>query len=137
MVNQQLTIIKKIKTPPMSTKNFKQTTLYKKAFTQAMEIFTVSQSFPKEEKYSLTDQVRRSSRSVCANLAEAYRKRQYPAHFVSKLSDCDAENSETGVWIDFSLACHYINEDSHKILIERNEEVGRLISHAIKNPEKY
>jgi len=121
----------------MSTKNFKETTLYKKAFTQAMEIFQISKSFPKEEKYSLIDQVRRSSRSVCANLAEAYRKKQYPAHFVSKLSDCDAENSETGVWIDFSLACEYIDENSHKILIERNEEVGRLIAHAIKNPEKY
>ncbi len=121
----------------MSAKNFKETTLYKKAFTQAMEIFQISKSFPKEEKYSLTDQVRRSSRSVCANLAEAYRKKQYPAHFVSKFSDCDAENSETGVWIDFALACEYINIDSHKNLIERNEEVGRLIAHAIKNPEKY
>lgn len=121
----------------MSTKNFKETTLYKKAFTQAMEIFEISKTFPKEERYSLIDQVRRSSRSVCANLAEAYRKRQYPAHFVSKLSDCDAENSETGVWIDFAIASKYINEVSYKILIERNEEVGRLIAHAIKNPEKY
>lgn len=121
----------------MSAKNFKETRLYKKAFAQAMEIFHISKSFPKEEKYSLTDQVRRSSRSVCANLAEAYRKRQYPAHFVSKFSDCDAENSESGVWINFALACDYINEDSHKILIERNEEVGKLIAHAIKKPEKY
>ena len=121
----------------MSTKNFKETTLYKKAFIQAMEIFEVTKSFPKEEKYSLIDQVRRSSRSVCANLAEAYRKRQYPAHFVSKFSDCDAENSETGVWIDFALASKYIDDNSHKTLIESNEEVGRLIAHAIKNPEKY
>lgn len=121
----------------MSAKNFKETTLYKKAFMQAMDIFEVSKTFPKEEKYSLTDQVRRSSRSVCANLAEAYRKRQYPAHFVSKLSDCDAENSETGVWIDFALASKYINEANYKVLIERNEEVGRLIAHAIKNPERY
>ena len=97
----------------------------------------ISKSFPKEEKYSLTDQVRRSSRSVCANLAEAYRKRQYPAHFVSKLSDCDAENSETGVWIDFSLACQYITLEVHKALISKNEEVGRLLHHALKNPEKY
>ncbi len=121
----------------MSTKNFKETTLYKKAFIQAMEIFEVTKSFPKEEKYSLIDQVRRSSRSVCANLAEVYRKRQYPAHFVSKFSDCDAENSETRVWIDFALACKYIDDNSHKTLIERNEEVGRLNAHAIKNPEKY
>lgn len=121
----------------MSATNFKETTLFKKAFSVSMEIFEVSKAFPKEEKYSLTDQVRRSSRSVCANLAEAYRKRQYPAHFVSKLSDCDAENSETGVWIDFSLACNYITLEVHKTLIFKNEEVGRLLNHALKNPEKY
>lgn len=121
----------------MAATNFKETTLYKKAFLVAMEIFNVSKNFPKEEKYSLTDQVRRSSRSVCANLAEAYRKRQYPAHFVSKLSDCDAENSETGVWIDFALACDYITSDKHQLLIQQNEEVGKLIHHALKNPDKY
>ena len=118
-------------------RGYKDLIAYQKAYTLAMDIFEISKSFPKEEKYSLIDQVRRSSRSVCANLAEAYRKRQYPAHFVSKFSDCDAENSETGVWIDFALACKYIDDNSHKTLIERNEEVGRLIAHAIKNPEKY
>ena len=75
----------------MSVKNFKDTTLYKKAFAMAMEVFEISKSFPKEERYALIDQVRRSSRSVCANLAEAYRKRQYPAQFIAKISDCDAE----------------------------------------------
>jgi four helix bundle protein len=102
-----------------------------------MEIFEVSKGFPKEEKYALTDQVRRSSRSVCANIGEAYRKRRYPAHFISKLTDSDAENSETQVWIDFSFACKYIDENTSISFIQRSEEVGRLINHMIANPEKY
>jgi len=81
---------------------YKDLIVYKKAFRMAMEIFRISKSFPAEEKYSLTDQVRRSSRSVCSNLAESYRKRQYKAHFQSKISDADMENSETEVWIDFA-----------------------------------
>lgn len=121
----------------MSVRNFKETTIYKKAFSLAMEIFEISKSFPKEEKYSLTDQVRRSSRSICANLAEAYRKKLYPAYFISKVSDCDAENSETGVWIDFAFACKYINQEIYKDLISKSEEVGKLLHHMINNPEKY
>jgi len=121
----------------MSVKNFKDTKVYTKAFDLAMEIFKISKSFPKEEKYSLTDQIRRSSRSVCANMAEAYRKRLYQKHFVSKISDCDAENSETGVWIDFALTCEYISEELHQELIVKNEEVGRMLHHMINNPEKY
>lgn len=121
----------------MSVYNFKDTTIYKKAFALAMEIFEISKPFPKEEKYSLTDQVRRSSRSVCANLAEAYRKKRYPAHFISKLTDCDAENSETNVWIDFALPCNYVNEEISTTLRIKSEEIGKLISHMINNPEKY
>jgi four helix bundle protein len=121
----------------MAATNFKETTLYKKAFNQAMEIFEVTKNFPKEEKYSLIDQIRRSSRSVCANLAEAYRKKRYPAHFVSKLSDCDMENSETSVWLDFSLACNYIQKEMYDKLIFQGEEIGKLLNHAINNPEKY
>ena len=121
----------------MASYNFKETKLYKKAFEQAMQVFEISKSFPKEEKYSLTDQVRRSSRSVCANLEEAYRKKRYPAHFISKLTDCDAENSETGVWIEFAFACKYIDETIYKDLLAQNDEVGKMISHAINNPEKY
>lgn len=121
----------------MGAVNFKETKLYKKAFEQAMLIFEISKSFPKEEKYSLTDQVRRSSRSVCANLAEAYRKKRYLAHFISKLTDCDAENSETKVWFDFSLACEYINKEQFQKLDLINDEVGKLLYHAINNPEKY
>ena len=73
-----------------------------------MEIFEISKNFPAEEKYSLTDQIRRSSRSVCSNLAEGYRKRQYPAHFISKVSDADMENSETQAWLDFAYKCGYL-----------------------------
>jgi four helix bundle protein len=121
----------------MSNFNFKESTVYKKAFSVAMEIFEMSKSFPKEEKYSLTDQVRRSSRSVCANLAEAYRKKRYPAHFISKLTDCDSENSETNVWIDFAFACQYIDEQTSNSLRMKNEEVGKLLNHMINNPDKY
>jgi len=121
----------------MAATNFKETTVFKKAFALAMEIFTISQKFPKEEKYSLTDQIRRSSRSVCANIAEAYRKRRYPAHFVSKISDSDAENSETQVWLLFSLECEYIDKSIYQKLLEKSEEVGKLLSHMMSNPEKY
>ena len=94
----------------MAAKNFKEIKVYKLAYEQAMEIFRISKSFPHEEKYSLTDQIRRASRSVCTNIAEAYRKKKYPAHFVLKVTDSDAENSETGVWFDFSKDCSYLDE---------------------------
>jgi four helix bundle protein len=117
--------------------SFKDLIVYKKAFALAMDIYNVSKKFPKEETYSLTDQIRRSSRSVCANIAEAYRKRRYPAHFVSKLTDSDMENSETDVWLDFSLRCEYINEEIYNDFVSRNHEIGRLLGHMIENPEKY
>ena len=116
---------------------FKDLIVYKKAFDQAMRIFEMTKSFPKEERYSLIDQIRRSSRSVCACLSEGYRKRKYPAHFVLKMSDSDMENSETQVWLDFSLACNYINEETHKLGLALNEEIGRLLQNMINNPEKY
>ena len=121
----------------MAAINVKQTKVYQKAFEQAMDIFELSKGFPKEEKYSLTDQVRRSSRSVCVNLAEAYRKKVYPAHFLSKLTDCDAENSETNVWIDFAFICKYLEENDKQRLVLRNEEIGRLLNHMMQHPEKY
>uniref|UniRef100_UPI004049F2A3 four helix bundle protein n=1 Tax=Flavobacterium sp. TaxID=239 RepID=UPI004049F2A3 len=117
--------------------DFRELLAYKKAFSLAMEIYHLTQTFPKEEKYALTDQVRRSSRSVCANIAEAYRKRRYVAHFMSKLSDSDSENSETTVWLDFSLACGYISEIHHKDLMQKSEEIGKLINYMINNPEKF
>lgn len=120
-----------------SNQSFRDLTVYKKAFELAMEIFEKSKGFPKEEKYSLTDQIRRSSRSVCSCIAESYRKRNYPAYFVSKSSDADMENSETQVWLDFSLACNYITEIQHRELLAKSEEVGRMLNHMIENPEKY
>lgn len=110
---------------------------YKKGFEVAMEIFEVSKSFPKEETYSLTDQIRRSSRSVCANIAESYRKRVYPKHFHSKLTDSDAENSETQTWLEFAYACKYINENTFNELTEKNKEVGKLINYMLLNPTKF
>ena len=116
---------------------FRDLTVYKKAFILAMEIFQLSKKFPDDEKFGLTSQIRRSSRSVCSTIGEGYRKRQYPAHFVSKSSDADMENSETQVWLDFAIACNYISEKIYKSLISQSEEVGRLINHMIENPEKY
>ena len=117
--------------------SYKDLEAFKKAYALAMEIFEISKSFPKEEKYSLTDQVRRSSRSVCANFGEAYRRRKYPAHFVSKLTDADAENTETEIWIQFSFDCKYINEIKYKEFLERSAEVGRLLGYMISHPDKF
>ena len=106
-------------------------------FIQGNLIFGITKYFPKEEKYSLTDQIRRSSRSVCANLAEAYRKRDYPKHFLLKITDCMGENSETLVWIDFALNCNYINNDTYSECIELNEEITKLLKFMYNNPEKF
>ena len=121
----------------MGVKNYNETKVYKLSFEQAMDVFETSKLFPREEIYSLTDQVRRSSRSVCANLGEAYRKKMYPANLVSKVSDSDTENTETNVWIDFSLACKYITHEKYAQMVLRNEEIGRLLHHMINNPEKH
>ena len=116
---------------------FKDLTVYKKAFELAMQIYEVSKNFPKEEKYSLTDQIRRSSRFVCSSIAEAYRKRRYEAHFISKTSDADMENSETQVWLSFAFECKYIDKTVLEDLINRSQEVGRMLNHMIENPENY
>lgn len=121
----------------MENQSFRDLTVYKKAFALAMDIFQVSKSFPKEERYSLTDQIRRSSRAVCSCIAEAYRKRNYTAYFVSKSSDADMENSETQTWLDFSLACKYLEEMKYRELVSQSEEVGKLLNHMVENPEKY
>lgn len=117
--------------------DFKELLAYKKAFDLSMQIFNVSKRFPKEETYSLTDQIRRSSRSVCANIAEAYRKRRYPKHFISKLTDADGENSETNTWIDFALACNYISSEEYSRFSDQGKEIGKLINYMINNPEKF
>lgn len=117
--------------------SFKKLSAYQKAFSLAMEIFTVSKSFPKEERYSLTDQIRRSSRSVAACIAEAYRKRLYKDYFVSKVSDADMENSETQVWLDFAQRCEYLPEERRKDLETKASEIGKLLNHMITHSERY
>ena len=117
--------------------SFRDLTVYKKAFELAMKIFKISKTFPKEETYSLTDQIRRSSRSVCTSIAEAYRKRKYEAYFISKSSDADMENSETQVWLDFSLSCKYIDRETYNDYLIRSEEIGKMLNHMIEYPEKY
>jgi len=102
-----------------------------------MEIFTITNGFPKSELFGLTSQIIRSSRSVCANISEAYRKRQYEKHFKSKLSDADSENSETQLWLDFALACNYISENQQIELQSKSEEVGKLLNFMINNPNKF
>ena len=120
----------------MAAINIKETRVNKLAFELAMEIFEISKSFPKET-YSLTDQIRRSSRSVCICLIEAYRKKRYPAHFIARVTDSDMENSETSGWLDFAFACNYLVDAKYKDLTTKAEEIGRLLNHMIKNPEKY
>ena len=117
--------------------DFKKLLAYQKSFDLAMDIFEVSKTFPKEETYSLTDQIRRSSRSVSANLAEAYRKRRYSKHFISKLTDADAENSETFTWLEFALACKYIEDSNFKSFNTKSLEIGKLINYMINNPDKF
>ena len=117
--------------------DYKDLLAYKNSFELAMKIFEISKSFPKEEKYSLTDQIRRSSRSVTVTLSEAYRKRVFPKNFFSKLTDSEAENTETQVWLDFSLACNYINNLDYNELTNLNNEVGKLIYYMMNNPEKF
>ena len=116
---------------------FQDLIVYKKGSELAMVIFRISKSFPKEEVYSLTDQIRRSSRSVCTNLAEAYRKRKYPKSYFSKLTNCDAENSETQTWLEFAYECEYITKDNFDKLTVESEEVGKLLNYMMMNPEKF
>jgi four helix bundle protein len=116
---------------------FRDLTAFKKAFSLAMGIFQITKTFPLQEKYELTDQLRRSSRSVCRSIGEAYRKRQYRKMFSSKSSDADMENTETQVSLDFAFACKYIDSENYKDLIAKSEEVGRLLNHMIENPENY
>jgi four helix bundle protein len=111
--------------------------VYKKAQNAAMEVFRTSRSFPKEEMYSLTNQVRRSSRSVCANLAEAWRKRRYKAAFVAKLSDAESEAAETQVWIEFAVKCGYLKRDGGTSLYRMYDEILRMIVAMIHKPESW
>jgi four helix bundle protein len=121
----------------MRINSAKELEVYKKAYSIAMEIYVITKSFPAEEKYALTSQIRRSSRSVCLNLREAWAKRRYEAHFISKLTDCDGENSETDSSLDFSFDCGYINIEKHKELTLQSKEIGRMLGAMLNNPETF
>ena len=113
----------------MKIRSHRELEVYNLSFNSAMKIFEISKSFPKEETYSLTDQIRRSSRSVCSNLAEAFRKRRYPKSFISKLSDSESEAAETQAWLDFSLSCGYITEIEHHDLDNTYDLIlGKLVN---------
>ena len=121
----------------MRIESAKDLIVYKLAYNVAMEIFQFTKSFPPEEKYALTTQIRRSSRSVCLNLREAWAKRRYEAHFVSKLTDCDGENSETDSSLDFAMDCDYISKEQHESIVAKCAEIGRMLGGMIRKPESF
>ncbi|MHC1765403.1 MAG: four helix bundle protein [Verrucomicrobiia bacterium] len=118
----------------MQIRSAKELEVYRRAYELAMQIFEVSKGFPPEERWALTSQIRRSSRSVCMNLREAWAERRYDAHFVSKLTDCDGENSETDTSLDFAKDCNYLDAEEHSRLTSMNHEVGRMLGAMIKSP---
>ena len=120
-----------------AVQNYTELRVYQLAFEAAMRIYELSKPWPPEEKYSLTDQIRRSSRSVCGNIAEAWRKRRYPAHFVSKLSDADTEAAETEVWLDFAMQCNYIEEADYHQLRDNYDHICRMLSKMMTTPERW
>jgi len=117
--------------------SFRDLKVYKLAFELQQEIYDLTKRFPKEERYSLTDQIRRASRSVGANIAESWQKRRYVAHFVSKLSDADGEQAESRHWLDTSLSCSYISTEEHEHLAQRYKEVGKMLGKMMQEPEKW
>ena len=120
----------------MKIRMHKDLDVYKLAFEASMEIYELSKNFPNYERYSLTDQIRRSSRSVCANISEAFRKRKYPKSFVAKLSDSEGEAAETQTWLDYCLKCQYISKDIYdKLSLDYNNVIGKLVNMSIK-PEQ-
>jgi four helix bundle protein len=121
----------------MPMQGYKDLKVYQLAYRLSMQIFDRSKLFPADERYSLTDQIRRSSRSVCANIAEGYRKRRYPNMFVSKVADSDAEVAETLVWLDFARDCGYLSEEHQQELSAGYEEVGRMLGSMMAHPDRF
>lgn len=117
--------------------SFKDLRVYKLAFEVQQEIFETSRGFPAEERYALIDQIRRASRSIGANLAEAWQKRRYVAHFVSKLTDADGEQAETQHWLDTATACKYVSEKQQKALLEKCARIGQMLGTMMAKPEKF
>lgn len=118
-------------------RSYKDLRVYQLAMDAAMRIFELTKKFPKEEKYSLTGQIRRSSRSVCANIAESWRKRRYEAAYISKLSDSETEAEETRVWLEFSLKCGYLDQDTTKDLDDTYDRILAQIVTMIQDPDKW
>ena len=118
-------------------KRFEELWVYRAAFEAAMEIFEASKGWPKEERYALTDQIRRASRSVCANVAEAWRKRRYPKHFVTKLSDADAEAAEVRCWLQFAEACTYLPEDAAEMLRGRYQQITSGLTKMMSDADRW
>jgi len=123
--------------PKREARGYRDLKVYQLAYRLAMDIFKASKTFLQDERYSLTSQIRRASRSVAANIAEGYRKRQYPNMFVSKLADSDAEATETLVWLDFARDCEYLSQEHHRELTAGYEEVGRMLNGMIRHPERF
>src|SRR5437763_17143282 len=115
----------------------KNLNVYRKAYRLSMEIFALSKGFPIEEKFALTSQIRRSTRSICLNLREAWAKRRYEAHFVSKLTDCDGENSETESSLDFAKDCGYISAEQHRSLTSNCKKIGGMLGNMVKRAESF
>jgi len=121
----------------MHINSAKELRVYQAAYQLATEIFHLSKSFPADEKFALTSQIRRSSRSVCLNLREVWAKRRYEAHFVSKLTDCDGENGETDSSLDFARDCQYISGQKHAELTGRCSEIGKMLGVIMRNPKPF
>ncbi|OQX54145.1 MAG: four helix bundle protein [Candidatus Cloacimonas sp. 4484_209] len=118
-------------------KHYRELDVYKMAMEGAMEIFTITKSFPDEEKFGITNQIRRSSRSVCANIGEAWRKRRYRAAFVSKLNDSETEAAETQVWLEISHKCKYLDESTFKRLDLHYDRITGKLVRMIENPDQW
>src|SRR6185295_18854999 len=121
----------------MQINSAKDLNVYKSGYELAMKIFELSRTFPPEERFALTSQIRRSSRSVCLNLREAWAKRKYEAHFINKLTDCDGENSETDSSLDFAKDCCYITEAQHIELTSLSRLIGKMLGSMLKNPRSF
>jgi four helix bundle protein len=117
--------------------DFEDLRVYRTAFKHSMQIFDLSGEWPKEERYALTDQIRRSSRAVCSNIAEAWSKRRYPAHFINKLSDAEGEAAETITWLDFAQSCEYLPEDEHDRLRGQYRKIRGGLIKMMKNPDPW
>jgi four helix bundle protein len=121
----------------MQINSAKDLRVYAKAYELSMRVFELSKGFPPEERFALTSQIRRSSRSVCLNLREAWAKRRYEAHFISKLTDSDGENSETDSSLDFAKDCEYIATEQHQVVTALCREIGQMLGTMIKHPETF